>query len=121
MREPKTGSLLDAVEEAAKRRPRNPAVRVEVERAMPGVLRELLLGELDRELHRELQRERERAQRKTGAVRAIEAAPAAPGPATSATSATNGTDRTDGAGERMDRIDRVDLYEVDGPLDLGGL
>ena len=42
--------LLDAVTEAASRRPRNPAIRLEVERGTPGFVRELLLENLRREL-----------------------------------------------------------------------
>jgi polyphosphate kinase len=42
--------LLDAVAEAASRRPRNPAIRLEVERGTPGFVRELLLENLRREL-----------------------------------------------------------------------
>lgn len=42
--------LLDAVSEAASRRPRNPAIRLEVERGTPGFVRELLLENLRREL-----------------------------------------------------------------------
>ncbi|MEJ7812459.1 MAG: polyphosphate kinase 1 [Gemmatimonadaceae bacterium] len=45
----KRGKLLAQVEAAAKRRPHNPVVRLEVERAMPAALRELLLQELRRE------------------------------------------------------------------------
>jgi polyphosphate kinase len=42
--------LRDAVTEAASRRPRNPAIRLEVERGTPGFVRELLLENLRREL-----------------------------------------------------------------------
>lgn len=42
-------SLLHAVDEASKRRFENPVVRVEVESAMPAVIRELVLKELQRE------------------------------------------------------------------------
>jgi len=48
--EDSASDLLDAVTEAASRRPRNPAVRVEVERGTPGFVRELLLENLRREL-----------------------------------------------------------------------
>ena len=41
--------LLDIVSEATKQRPYNPVVRVEVERSMPGKMRQLVLDELQRE------------------------------------------------------------------------
>jgi polyphosphate kinase len=41
--------LLEAVDAATRRRPENAVVRVEVERAMPAVLRDLVLDELRRE------------------------------------------------------------------------
>ena len=41
--------LIEAVEDAAERRPFNPAVRVEVERDMPGFVRNLVLNNLGRE------------------------------------------------------------------------
>ncbi|MDO8501300.1 MAG: polyphosphate kinase 1 [Gemmatimonadaceae bacterium] len=41
--------LIDAVADATERRSSNPAVRVEVEREMPGFVRDLLLGNLRRE------------------------------------------------------------------------
>ena len=42
-------SLLHAVDEASKRRYENPVVRVEVEAAMPAVIREMVLKEMQRE------------------------------------------------------------------------
>jgi len=42
--------LIEAVEDAAERRPFNPAVRVEVERDMPGFVRNLVLNNLGREI-----------------------------------------------------------------------
>jgi polyphosphate kinase len=42
-------SLLEAVADASRRRARNPVVRVEIERAMPGALRHALLESLSRE------------------------------------------------------------------------
>jgi polyphosphate kinase len=65
-------SLIQAVEEASRRRFDQPVVRVEVERPMPSVLRDVVLRELRRE--------------HGGAA-----------------------------------LDNDDVYEVDGPLDLGGL
>lgn len=47
--ESQSGSLLDAVENAARHRFDQPVVRVEVERAMPAVLRDVLMRELRRE------------------------------------------------------------------------
>ena len=47
--EDRTPSLLHAVEEASRRRFEQPVVRVEVERAMPAVLRDVVLRELRRE------------------------------------------------------------------------
>src|SRR5688500_18594627 len=102
LREPKTGSLIRAVEEAAKRRPRNAAVRVEVERAMPGVLRELLMTELQRELQRERERD---LRRSTSMMLTAAGEPIATAATTAATEA----------------LTRVALYEVDGLLDLTGL
>jgi polyphosphate kinase len=48
--EDSAADLLDAVSEAASRRPRNPAIRLEVESGTPGFVRELLLENLRREL-----------------------------------------------------------------------
>jgi polyphosphate kinase len=47
--EDRTSSLLHAVEEASRKRFEQPVVRVEVERAMPAVLRDVVLRELRRE------------------------------------------------------------------------
>lgn len=47
--EEQSSSLLHAVEEASRRRFEQPVVRVEVERAMPAVLRDIVLRELRRE------------------------------------------------------------------------
>ena len=47
--EDRTASLLHAVEEASRKRFEQPVVRVEVERAMPAVLRDVVLRELRRE------------------------------------------------------------------------
>ena len=47
--EDQTQSLIKAVEEASKRRHDQPVVRVEVERAMPAVLRDVVMRELRRE------------------------------------------------------------------------
>src|SRR5439155_4363302 len=47
--EDRAPSLLHAVEEASRRRFEQPVVRVEVERAMPAVLRDIVLRELRRE------------------------------------------------------------------------
>jgi polyphosphate kinase len=47
--EDRAPSLLHAVEEATRRRFEQPVVRVEVERAMPAVLRDIVLRELQRE------------------------------------------------------------------------
>jgi len=65
-------SLLHAVEEASRRRFDQPVVRVEVERQMPAVLRDVVLREMRRE-------------------------------------------------HGGSALDSDDVYEVDGPLDLGGL
>ena len=70
--EDRAPSLLHAVEEASRKRFEQPVVRVEVERAMPAVLRDIVLRELRRE-------------------------------------------------HGASVLDSDDLYEVDGPLDLGGL
>ena len=47
--EEQSGNLLQAIEESVGRRAANPIVRVEVERGMPPVLRDLVLDELRRE------------------------------------------------------------------------
>ncbi|HJQ18974.1 MAG TPA: polyphosphate kinase 1 [Gemmatimonadaceae bacterium] len=47
--EDRSPSLLDAVEEASRKRFEQPVVRVEVERAMPAVLRDVVVRELRRE------------------------------------------------------------------------
>ena len=47
--EEQADDLLEAVDEATRKRPQNAVVRVEVERAMPAVLRDLVLDELRRE------------------------------------------------------------------------
>src|SRR5439155_15546819 len=47
--EDRVPSLLHAVEEASRRRFEQPVVRVEVERAMPAVLRDVVMRELRRE------------------------------------------------------------------------
>jgi len=48
--EDEADDLLDAVADAVDRRPHNPAIRLEVERSMPLLVRELLLENLRREL-----------------------------------------------------------------------
>jgi polyphosphate kinase len=70
--EDRAPSLIHAVEEASRRRFEQPVVRVEVERSMPAVLRDVVLRELRRE-------------------------------------------------HGASVLDSDDLYEIDGPLDLGGL